>query len=113
MAKKSSKNKEAETANAEAPAAVAEAPKRPTQNGVSRPSAGTATGRVWEIADSLSESKGAPADRADVVKAAEAEGLNSATISTQWGRWRKFHGLAGVRAAKTAEPAADGAEVEA
>ncbi len=84
------------------------APKQPSANGVTRPKTKTKTGRVWEIADDLS-SKDGPAARKDVMQAGEAEGLNSATIATQYGRWRKFHGLG--RAAKPAA-AADEAEVE-
>lgn len=79
------------------------APKQPSQNGVTRPKAGTKTGRVWEIADQLSKSKGEPATRAEVLKAFEAEGGNSATGATQYGRWRKFHGLG--RTQKAAAPA--------
>lgn len=67
--------------------------KMPSQNGVTRPKPGTMTGRVWEIADTLSEAGGEPCKRSDVMKTGEAEGLNSSTIATQFGRWRKFHGL--------------------
>lgn len=67
--------------------------KMPSQNGVTRPKPGTATGRVWEIADELSEAAGTPAPRGEVLKAFEAEGGNAATGATQYGRWRKFHGL--------------------
>jgi hypothetical protein len=64
-----------------------------TQNGVTRPKADTKTGRIWEIADSLSAQEGAPVARYKVLNAAMAEGLNAATASTQYGRWRKYHGL--------------------
>jgi hypothetical protein len=95
---------------APAPAAQATAtPKQPSQNGVTRPRSGTATGRVWEIADSLSQAAGKPVPRGDVMKAGEAEGLNSATIATQYGRWRKFHNL-GRYTAEVAE--GEAAEVE-
>lgn len=82
---------------------------QPQQNGVTRPKDGTKTGRVWEIADELSAQQGSPAPRGDVMKAGEAEGLNPATIATQYGRWRKFHGLGRVTRAASAD---DGAEVE-
>ena len=68
------------------------------QNGVSRPRAGTQTGRVWEIADELSNAAGEAAKRSDVVKTAEAEGINVSTVATQYGKWRKFHGLVAERA---------------
>lgn len=84
------------------------APKQPSANGVTRPKNDTKTGRVWAIADELS-SKDGPAARKDVMQAGEAEGLNTATIATQYGRWRKFHGLG--RTVKAADTE-DAAEVE-
>lgn len=108
------KTTEPTQASAPAPAApqaqAEQAPKQPSQNGVTRPRSGTATGRVWEIADALSGEAGKPVPRGDVMKAGEAEGLNSATIATQYGRWRKFHGL-GRYSAEPAEGAEE-AEVE-
>lgn len=83
--------------------AVQEKPKQPNQNGVTRPKDGTATGRVWQIADELSANKGEPAARSDVMAAGKAEGLNEATIATQYGRWRKFFGLG--RSTPVAKPA--------
>lgn len=73
------------------------APKAPkdTKNGVTRPKAGTKTGRVWEIADAQSENKGAPALRKDVLEECVSEGINQATAATQYGRWRKYYGLEG------------------
>jgi hypothetical protein len=87
------KKKAAETETAEAPAVVEQQAKQPQQNGITRPRSGTQTGRVWEIADELSAQINAPVARAEVLKAFEAEGGNSATGATQYGRWRKFHGL--------------------
>lgn len=104
------KDKQEDTETVEAPEAKTPAPKQPSQNGVSRPKSGTATGRVWEIADELSKAAGGPAARADVLKAFEAEGGNPATGATQYGRWKKFHGLAGTRTVKKAPE--DEAEVE-
>lgn len=62
-------------------------------NGVTRPKAGTKTARIWEIADAKSAEAGAPAKRKEVLDAATAEDINVATAATQYGRWRKFHGL--------------------
>jgi len=75
------------------------------QNGVTRPGADTATGRIWEIADAQSAEAKAPAKRADVLKAAEAEGINVTTAATQFGRWCKFNGVKATPAApkQTAE----------
>lgn len=64
--------------------------------GVTRPSENTKTGRVWAISDSISASKGAPAARKEVMEAATKEGINPATVATQYGRWRKHHGLKGT-----------------
>ena len=95
----------------EAPEETQTKPKRPSQNGVTRPGEGTVTGRVWEIADELSAQEGEPAKRGDVLKATEAEGINPATAATQYGRWRKFHGL-GRYSSKDEESTDDAPEVE-
>jgi len=65
------------------------------QNGITRPKAGTKTGRVWEIADKESAKVGKPAKRKDVLDIFVAEGGNVATGATQYGKWRKYHGLVG------------------
>lgn len=64
---------------------------RITNNGVVRPSEGTKTGRVWEIADEISQANQAPAARGEVLKQCEAEDINQATGATQYGRWCKFN----------------------
>lgn len=73
---------------------VAEKVKRAEKNGVSRPNPGSKTGRIWEISDHLSAKTNQPAKRADVLAAAEKEEINKSTAMTQYGQWRKFHGLA-------------------
>lgn len=81
---------------------------QPNQNGITRPVAGTKTGRVWELCDQISANTGKPAERKDVIAAGTAEGLNVATITTQHGRWRDFHGLVNKRPIKDpAAPVAD------
>lgn len=81
--------------------------KMETKNGVTRPKPGTQTGRVWEVSDTLSKKAGKPVERSVVMTTCEKEGLNKATIATQYGKWRKFNGLVSVRAkAKPAAPAA-------
>ena len=72
--------------------AVEKAPKV-EQNGVSRPKVGTATERVWAIADALSTAVGKAVERKPVLDAAVAEGINPATAATQYGRWCKFFGV--------------------
>ena len=105
-------------AKREAAKAAKEAAKvvRAVANGVTRPADGTSTARIWQIADEISAKAKAPASRADVLKVAEAEGLNTATCATQYGRWRVFNGLKGVDIqgkpkadpATAADPAAQG-----
>lgn len=105
----------------EAAKAAKEAAKivRAVANGVTRPADGTSTARIWQIADEISAKAKAPASRADVLKVAEAEGLNTATCATQYGRWRVFNGLKGVDIqgkpkadpATTADPATPAAPV--
>jgi hypothetical protein len=91
-----------DTPASEAPAAVAKI----AQNGVTRPKAGTTTGRVWEISDEISKKNGAPADRKTVIEQVVAEGINASTGATQYGKWRKFHGLVGEKAPGRAAPSA-------
>lgn len=76
-------------------AVEAATPSRDTENGVTRPKAGTKTGRVWEIADEKASASGGRARRKDVLAQCEAEELNAATAATQYGRWRKYNGLEG------------------
>ena len=78
-----------------AEAAQKEAVVKDTKNGVTRPGSGTKTGRIWEIADTMSAELQAPAGRKVVLEAAEKEEINSATAATQYGRWRKYNGLEG------------------
>lgn len=61
-----------------------------------RPKAGTLTGQVWEVADSLVVDGKAP-ERKQVREVCKAKGLNEATIDTQWSLWSKA-----FRAAKAA-----------
>ncbi len=89
------------------------------QNGVTRPSSGL-TKKVWDIADELSGIKKAPATRAEVTEKGLAEGLVVGTIHTQYGKWRKFHGLsktveksAPVQPAGSSEAAASAAVLNA
>lgn len=57
---------------------------------VHRPSRGTATGRVWELADELTKRTGKTAKRADVIRSYVAEGGNPNTASTQYHHWKAF-----------------------
>lgn len=79
------------------------------QNGQTRPTAGSTTGKVWDIADRISKKENRPATRAEVMKEyCEKGGGKPATCATQYGRWRTFWGL--PRTVKAATPAATPAE---
>lgn len=56
-------------------------------SGITRPKPGSQTGQVWDIADRLSIG-GKPATRAAVIEEAKRLGINPATASTQFQRWR-------------------------
>lgn len=61
-------------------------PKPPT------PSTGV-TKRVWDIADKMTAGNyGSGRDRAEVIAACVAEGINPATAATQYSKWRKARG---------------------
>lgn len=56
---------------------------------VRRPTFGTQTGRVWELADQLSLKLGRKAKRQEVIDAYALEGGNTGTASTQFSEWNK------------------------
>lgn len=66
---------------------------RIVQNDVTRPKDGSVTGKVWDIADAISKKKGEPASRSEVMEQAEKDGINEATVATQFQRWRTFFGV--------------------
>lgn len=68
------------------------------QNGIKRPDSDSITGKLWDIADAISEGKGAPATRKEVVDRymAEVLGANQATANTQYARWVTFHGVSEI-----------------
>ena len=74
------------------------------KNGVVRPRTGTGTAKVWEIADALSAAANAPAKRKEVLDECTKQSINVSTAATQYGKWRKFHGL--EREVKEAKPTA-------
>ena len=75
------------------PAPAAPAVAKDERNGVTRPKTGTQTGTVWDICDKLSKETGKPAERKPVVDHCTAAGINPSTAATQYGKWRKYHGL--------------------
>ena len=56
---------------------------------INRPKAGTATGMVWDIVDSLLEWDELP-QKSAVLEAGVKAGLNEATISTQFSKYRRW-----------------------
>lgn len=82
------------------PAANTETPVQPTakpakieQNGIARPKVGTIVGKIWDFCDTKSAELGKPVDRKTLLEGLKTTSINEATIATQYGRWRKFHGL--------------------
>jgi AbrB family looped-hinge helix DNA binding protein len=58
---------------------------------MARPAHGTATGRVWDLADELTLAKGRRALRSEVIERYTAEGGNANTASTQYHYWKSRH----------------------
>lgn len=70
-------------------------PKRPKAPGA-RPKAGTATGKIWDLADALwdpNPEQDLKAFRAALVAAGEKEGINPGTIGVQFSKWKASKGL--------------------
>jgi len=62
---------------------------RQTSSGpAKRPKAGTTTGAVWDICDELAAKHGREPTRQEVMAQCEYDGINKATGSTQFGKWR-------------------------
>ena len=111
MAKKNEATNEA-TAAEEAPVKEPKV-EREKRNNVTKPAAGTVTGRVWEVADEVSRAQGRPALRGEVMAILDAEGVSKGTIATQYGKWCTYYGVdkatrAAVREAN--KPATNDAE---
>jgi hypothetical protein len=61
------------------------------------PKPGSATGRVWEIADAITREAGRMARRGEVIERYVAEGGNANTASTQYHYWKNAIGAAAPR----------------
>ena len=97
------KEKAAKAPKAAKPAKAVKAPKvvkpkieRVRQNGQTRPQAGSKTGLVWDIADSISSKMKRPALRNEVFDELEkqAKEPSYAMAGTQYSRWCAFYGVA-------------------
>lgn len=67
--------------------------KQPEKNGITQPKTGTTSAKIWAIAAKLSGT--ATVEILKLLAACEKEGYNSATIKTQYARWKKFNGIKG------------------
>jgi hypothetical protein len=73
-------------------------------HGVTRPADPLSkTGQVWAMADKLSAQAKRPIERKAVMDALK-DTINVATIATQYGKWRHFNGLKGVKIEVPAPP---------
>ncbi len=77
---------------------------RPTQNGVTRPSAGGRCRAVWDALDAYRAETGMVPDAKVVRELAADEGWNPNNASIEFYQWRKFNGITG-RAKKAAATA--------
>jgi len=87
---------EPETNEVNEPEAPDEAPDesgRERRNGITRPGEDTLIGRIWAIADEITEDKARPAFRDEVISRfmEEVSNANQTTGHTQYARWQKFH----------------------
>lgn len=73
----------------------------------SRPSPGTKTARVWEVADRITQETGQAARRSDVLNQIAQEGGNLATASTQYQYWKSAYESADVTQAKPSDQLRD------
>lgn len=89
-APKGKKGKAVEAKGEKAPRAALE-----EANGIKRPKAEGQTGQVWAYCDEQHKKTGAAPTRADALADLQAKGINFHTVSTQYGRWRKFMGISG------------------
>lgn len=103
--------KAAKEAAKEAAKAAKEANRQPEQNGIRRPGPTGACGRVWALADELSQKLGQAVPIANLLEAGLAENLNASNVRVEYARWKKFHGLTGrIVLAKPEAEAAPAAE---
>jgi len=107
--KDDAKAKDKAEKEAKAKEAAAAKTEKVEQNGVTRPASGK-TKLVWDIADAMSKELKAPVTRKAVTDAliAAPHLLVIGTIHTQYGKWRKFHGLVKEVAAPAEAPAPAG-----
>ena len=78
---------------------------RPTQNGITRPSAGGKCRMVWDECDRMVAEGGVPTPE-KLTAWADANGQNPSNAQIELYQWRKYHGITGrVKVAAVQEPA--------
>lgn len=85
----------------------------PSSNGITRPRPEGSCGKVWAIADAISQRIGQPVPISMLAPECAAAGLNDATTRTQYARWKQFNGVFGPVAKPAAPAVAETAPVEA
>lgn len=84
------------TLEAAAPAATPAKVNKLQRNGITRPAAGTTTGKVWACADAISAGQaGVPASIAQLKASVHMKDMNDHTLKTQYARWRAYNGIKG------------------
>jgi hypothetical protein len=104
MTKKAQKTKAAKPTKAKRakPETVTTLAPREVRNGVKKPREGGTCHAVWAALDAMRE-KGSPPTSADLRELATKKDWNWNNCSIELSRWRKFHGLAAVRAVAAKE----------
>lgn len=72
-----------------------EAARGPVQNGVRPPKPETTIAKLWAIYNEMSVQKGSPVSIGEVLEQTKAKGFISATVRTQYARWREYNGIKG------------------
>ena len=67
------------------------------RNGQAERRPGSRGRQAWDICDAITARKGEPASAAEVVAEGIAIGMNPGQLRAAYAKWRKFHGLQGVR----------------
>lgn len=68
---------------------------RVTQNGITRPSAGTKCGDVWDFLDKAAKGNPANLTLAGLKAVASDQGFNVTNAVIEFYRWRRFNGIVG------------------
>ena len=78
---------------------------RISQNGQTRPTPDSRSGKLWAIFDEASAERGAPCAVGDVMDKCSAFGMTEGSIRSSYSHWRKFNGVAKGRIESINAPA--------